>query len=509
MALITNSAGLDFLAIVIVVSIGVVTFIKWRFQYWAKLNVPYIQPTIPFGTLGNLLWSANTLGVTVGHQYKEGKKKGYKHLGLFTLNLPLYMPIDLDIIKSIMSKDFNYFTDRGFYFNEKDDPLSAHLFSLEGEKWKSLRSKLTPTFTSGKMKIMFETQVDCAKQLVAALDYAIAKRKPVNIKNYSSSYTIDVIGACVFGINCNSFKNPGNDFQKHGKRIGVQTTCEMLKFFAAFSNPSVARSLGIGVFPKETTDFFMNIIKETVAFREKTNEIRKDFLQVLIELKNGAGYYEGGRENHLTIKELAAQSLLFFFAGYDTSSTTMSFALYELSENPDVQEQVREEINSFYDNHDGNITYENIKEMTYLNQVIEETLRKYPPLPMLNRKCVSNYKVPNCNLTIEKGTNVIIPLCGLHYDPEYFPNPEKFDPERFSSENKKNIIPFSYMPFGEGPRLCIGMRFGLMQTLIGLSLLLKNFKFSLNDKTKVPLQMSSLSIVLSVVGDIWLNVEKV
>lgn len=81
----------------------------------------------------------------------------------------------------------------------------------------------------------------------------------------------------------------------------------------------------------------------------------------------------------------------------------------------------------------------------------------YPPVPQITRKCDKDYPVPGTDVVIEKGTPVFIPVYGLHHDPEYYPNPEKFDPERFSAENKKQILPFTYMPFGEGPRLCIGM----------------------------------------------------
>lgn len=93
--------------------------------------------------------------------------------------------------------------------------------------------------------------------------------------------------------------------------------------------------------------------------------------------------------------------------------------------------------------------------MSLINFVLE-TLRKYPPLPYVNRKCVENYTVPDTTIEIENGTLLFLSILGLHRDPDYFPDPEKFDPERFSSENRDRILPFTYMPFGEGPRVCIG-----------------------------------------------------
>lgn len=111
-----------------------------------------------------------------------------------------------------------------------------------------------------------------------------------------------------------------------------------------------------------------------------------------------------------------------------------------------------------------------------------ETLRKYPSLVNLNRIAKQNYTVPGTDIVIEKGTPVIIPAYAIQMDPEYYPNPEKFDPDRFSSEEKMNRDSMTWLPFGDGPRNCIGLRFGMMQTRIGLIAILNNFELSLGGK---------------------------
>jgi cytochrome P450 family 6 len=133
----------------------------------------------------------------------------------------------------------------------------------------------------------------------------------------------------------------------------------------------------------------------------------------------------------------------------------------------------------------------------------------HPPATQTNRKCLEDYKIPGQDVIIEKGTTVIIPIMGIHYDKEYYPEPEKFDPERFTDENKRLRHNFAHIPFGEGPRNCIGMRFGLLQSKMGLVSLLKNYNFTVNKKTMEPLQYKPNHFVLAAQGDIWLNAEKI
>nr|CAD7401799.1 unnamed protein product [Timema poppensis] len=195
--------------------------------------------------------------------------------------------------------------------------------------------------------------------------------------------------------------------------------------------------------------------------------------------------------------DYAAQAHSFLLAGYHTTANTMGFALFELATHPNLQTRLQKEIISILNKHGGEVTHDSLGEMTYLDMVISETLRKYPILPFLDRRTLRDYKIPGTNIVLEKGTSVFIPLLGLHNDPKYFPSPNEFNPERFTLENRKSIPNYAYMPFGEGPRKCIGMRFGLMKVKTGLVHLLSKFEVRPCQQTMIPLVVDKSGMMMT------------
>ncbi|KAJ3651621.1 hypothetical protein Zmor_017648 [Zophobas morio] len=190
--LLTTLAGV-FLALIITF----IVYYKWSFTYWKNLDVPYVKPTIPLGNIVAPLKERVQFAVVLKHIYDELKRKKARHGGIYIFSSPVYMIIDLEYVKNVLTKDFKYFMDRGMYYNEKDDPISAHLFTLDGEKWKNVRVKLTPTFTSGKMKMMFQTLLDCEKNLHETIENLLLHNQPLDMKRLLGCF-LDVIGSCVF-----------------------------------------------------------------------------------------------------------------------------------------------------------------------------------------------------------------------------------------------------------------------------------------------------------------------
>ncbi|ENN80770.1 hypothetical protein YQE_02814, partial [Dendroctonus ponderosae] len=138
-----------------------------------------------------------------------------------------------------------------------------------------------------------------------------------------------------------------------------------------------------------------------------------------------------------------------------------------------------------------------------------ETLRKYPTVPVIPRRCTKDYQIKNTNTVIDKGTRLYIPVIGVHLDPEYYPDPERFDPERFSPENKAKRPDIAWMPFGEGPRQCLGMRFGLLQSKVALASLLPTFRFTINKAMKPPYIADAGTLVYMFKQDVLLDATRI
>jgi cytochrome P450 family 6 len=224
---------------------------------------------------------------------------------------------------------------------------------------------------------------------------------------------------------------------------------QRIKFLLANAYQDQCRKLNLQITPHDIQDFFLTLIVDAVAYREKNKIERNDFLSMLIQLKNN-GRLDGEREvGKISFTDLAAQSFVFFLAGFETSSTALSYALYELSINQELQDKTRAEIEKVLAKHDGQITYDAIMNMEYCGQVINESLRKYTPGNVLLRICTKDYPVPGTKLVIEKGANLMLPMSAIHNDPEFFPAPHKFDPERFSPEEVQKRNPFTFLPFGK------------------------------------------------------------
>ncbi|EDW03066.1 probable cytochrome P450 6a14 [Drosophila grimshawi] len=458
----------------------VLGYLRHCYNYWELQGVPQLRPHFIYGHFFKL--KSLHLSELLQETYDAFKGKA-RLAGTYLFTRPIAVVTDLDLAKVILIKDFNKFVDRSSSasLNLQDNPLAGHLFNLHGEEWRALRTKLSPTFTSGKIKYMFSTITEVADQLQQTFDQEVGDDGAVlELHDLLGRYTIDVIGSCAFGVKCNSLKNPQAEFRVVGRKLfnNPKFNVRWALFRMTYANLFRKLPIKFKSFGQEHTKFFLRLVQDTVDLRERENIKRNDFMDLLLNLR------KTGESSGLSVEQLAAQVFVFFVAGFETSSSNMSWALFELTKNQSIQAKLRDEILSVLQKH-GKLTYEAMMEMTYLDQVVNETLRKYPALASLTRIPAEDYKLPSDDesnsdghIVLERGIKVHIPVRAIHYDPEIYPEPHEFRPERFEPAATQQRHPLAFLGFGDGPRNCIGLRFGRMQVKVGLITLLAAFQFS-------------------------------
>ncbi|XP_060877292.1 probable cytochrome P450 6a13 [Metopolophium dirhodum] len=479
------------------------------FKKWEKLNVPCIKPIPLFGNFWDIaLGKAHPLEF-YGKIYNEFS--GRKYGGLYQMRTPYLMVRDPEMINDMLIKDFSSFPDRGIYSDFVANPLSNGLFFMENPQWKTIRNKLTPAFTSGKLKTMYDQIKECGDELMKTIDMDLIKNgNEIEIRDIMGKYSTDVIGTCAFGLKLNAINDDESPFRKYGKSIFTPSLRTLFRELCLLVSPALLKVVRVKDFPTDATDFFHAVFKETITYRLENKIVRNDFVQCLIQARNDLVLNADlPKHEKFTESQIVANAFAMFAAGFETVSSTISYCLYELALNKSIQDRLRKEIQLKLSKNNGQINPEFLMDLNYLDMVIAETLRKYPPLVALFRKASQTYRVPDDSLIIEKGQKIIIPIYALHYDSKHFTDPEKFNPERFSAEEKANRPNGIYLPFGDGPRICIGKRFAEMEMKLAFVEMLTKFEVFPCDKTEIPLKYSNNVITLVPKNGIWLTFKRI
>ncbi|XP_050077617.1 cytochrome P450 6d3-like [Anopheles maculipalpis] len=474
--------------------------LKYVYSYWDRHGLPNLKPEIPYGNLRILAEKKESLNVAINNLYDQSSER---LVGVYLFFRPAILVRDAHLAKRIMVNDFQHFHDRGVYCNEHGDPMSANLFALPGQRWKSLRGKLTPTFTSGQLRNMLPTFLEVGNKLQHYLESLATDKQIVNMRDIVSRYVLDVVASVFFGFEANCLHDPDDAFRVALRDLNnPDSFLNNIRSTGVFLCPGLLKFTGISALAPPMKKFTMEVISSHLHQRETGQVTRRDFIQILTDLRRKAG---NNAEESLSDAQCAANVFLFYGAGADTSTGAITFTLHELTHHPEVMEKLQHEIDEMMERHKGEITYDNISELKYLDLCIKETLRMYPALAVLNRECTLDYRVPDSDIVIRKGTQMIIPLLGISMNEKYFPNPELYSPERFDDATK-NYDQDAYYPFGAGPRNCIGLRQGLLLSKIALVLMLSKFNFS----TTIPRKLSfePVTVTLAPKGGLPMKIEK-
>ncbi|KAJ3645738.1 hypothetical protein Zmor_023374 [Zophobas morio] len=522
------------LAVAVLTALGY-WILNRRHAYWIRKGVPQLKPMFILGNMWPMLSRKRSAPEMAQEMYNSGE--GSRYIGTYQFLRPALMLRDPELIKQITVKDFDHFLDHVGFIDPDADPLfGRNLFALNGMQWRAMRSTLSPTFTSSKMKSMFSLMSQNGEQFVK---YFLQKNQDVievEMRDVTSRFANDVIANTVFGFECDSLKEHNNEFYTMGKVATDFTNIRtILVFMGYILLPKLLKLFKVTFFSDKMTSFFGRIIKENIESREKYGAKRPDMIGLMLEARKNkhseddhttlpdtgfatveeseVGKNQKLRKSDITDDDITAQAFVFFFAGFDSVSSLMCFMAYELGVNQEIQQKLRDEVDATNEKCNGKITYEALTTMKYMDMVVSETLRKWPNAIATDRICTKPYtiepKTPNEKpVHLDKGDVISLPMYPIQRDPQYYPEPERFDPERFSDENKNKIKPYTFFPFGLGPRNCIGSRFALMETKLLFYHIISNFELIPVEKTQIPIRFNRKAINMAAEKGFWLGLQR-
>jgi len=321
----------------------------------------------------------------------------------------------------------------------------------------------------------------------------------LELKDLFGKFTAQVVASAGFGVDGMCFDEKQKEsFYIMGKSFLEPSAFNNLIFTLVFLIPSLNKIFRRSFMPKEASQFFKTIVADVMVERKKDKSFRNDFLQLMIE-------FEKTENEKIDLDIIASHAVSFFIDGYETSSSVLSFVGFQLATHPKVQEKLREEVVSVLNKYDGVIAYEALKDMTYMDQVINESMRLIPAVGFFTKTCTEEFELKGSDglvCRVQPGTDIVISAHGLHEDPRYWENPQEFDPERFGPDRKHTIEKFAFLPFGEGPRVCVGMRMAHLQIKACLTAFLRKFSLENSSKTQLPLKVSS-NFITAPIGGLW------
>ncbi|XP_012057976.1 PREDICTED: cytochrome P450 6j1-like [Atta cephalotes] len=476
-------------------------YLTRNYKYWQKREVPYVDGALPgFGNMLSVICMKTHIADFYCKIYKDNKD--HSMVGIYNFTSPALMIIEPALVKMVLQTHFSSFAENAVHIDkESDSLLSYNPFGLSGEKWLKSRKRLTYAFSSMRLKILLESVKKVCATMENYMDKKLSnKETEFELKSLFSKYSAQVVAASGFGVDGYCFDDDKKDisFRKLGQAIFKPSKRSIIAYVLVFLIPSLNKIFKLSLIPKHVDNFFRTLVAELMEQRRKDGIPRNDFLYLMAELERTEG-------DKFDNEMLTGQAMSFVLDGYETSSSVMSFVGFYLARYPKIQEKLREEVIAVFNKYNSEITYEGLREMTYMDQVINETLRLIPAELLMKKRCTQEFELKGSDgvvCRVSPGMEIFIPVQALHKDPQYWENPKEYDPERFNSD-RKQIDKFTFLPFGEGPRICVGMRMAQLQMKAGLAMIVRKYKLELSPKTQMPLKFIPGTILPTPKCGVW------
>lgn len=479
-------------------------FLTKNFDHWKKQNVPSMPNPVPgFGHMLPVIFLKENVAALTHRIYKQTNAS---MIGFFFLQRPGIVIREPELVKSVLQTNFSSFRNNILQVSEKADPVMSKnpFFTEDYHLWKTARARTTAHLSGKKLRYMFAIIQEVCKKMSDYTDRKIKENGGTfdcAMKEFFVRCTGEVVANAAFAVEGQSFEdNPEKmSFTRVAKNMLEPTFINGMKQALLFYLPSLASIFEISFLEKQSENYFKHTARSIIEQRKQAKIAPNDYLQFCMDL------------NGDDMDSIVADLIIFYGDVYETSSTTMAIIFFYLSQNKEVQEKLRSEILNSIESTDGKLTYETLKVMNYLDQVMYESSRLLMPLGALMKVCTEEITLEGsdglkCHL--KPGDPVFISTHGMNLDSKYWPDPKVFDPERFSPENQAKRHKYVFLPFGEGPRMCIGMRFGIMLVKLVVSHMLTKYSLEYSSKTIEPLEMEPTTFMTHIKGGLWIKFKK-
>ncbi|XP_075552297.1 cytochrome P450 3A29-like [Dermacentor variabilis] len=491
------------------VAISAATVVLWllkrrhRHKLFKDLGIPGPKPDFLWGNLKQM-----------DHRRIEAlvqwKKEHGNLFGVYVGSEPFLVITDPQMAHECLVKQAAIFQDRPTSFVDAE-PFKSSLFQLGGNKWKNVRTTLNYAFSSNRIKDLSAVADFSATRFVEKISSISLRSGQVEVFDRALDFAFDFIMNTVLAQKVKSQEGcnePILDFLKQVSKDMENSAIEV-----AFTVPVVRAVLTlIYPFTKHAKAFknIMSNVQHIIELR-RSGELPKEpsVVQTLLgtEALDGAQKKRSRLNKYLHDQDISSNAAIFLLAGTEATASAISFLVYLLARHPSEQEKVFKEMEDIFPSEEGiKLNFDELHRLKRIDMVIYEGLRLYPPVPLyLIRRCSLDTTV--CGQHIPTGVNVMVTPWLIHHDPEVWPEPEKFLPDRFAEENNESRHTGTYMPFGMGPRVCVGQKLGFLALKSVLVKVVRDFRLTLCDEAAGPPTLSVPSVILIPGGGVRVRLE--
>ncbi|KAM9792316.1 cytochrome P450 4V8 [Neosynchiropus ocellatus] len=476
MALLFGSVTVPLLAGTVFVAL--LTYFTFRqlssyLHKWYEMKpIPELAGTLPF--IGNALEFKTNAGDFF--RQIEDYTRQFSDMPLFKIwigPLPFVIVYHAETVEPILNTPTHL--DKAYIYNFLHPWLGTGLLTSTGPKWRQRRKMLTPTFHFSILADFLEVMNEQAEILVEKLEKKAGKGT-FNCFSHITLCALDIICETAMGKKVYAQSNSESEYVKcvykmsdiisRRQRMPWFWPNFMYKYFGEGKEHDKTLRILHGFTYKVIHERAENIHNTESDSETEFGKKRRAFLDMLLKATDEDG-------NSMSHQEIQEEVDTFMFEGHDTTAAAMNFALHLLGSHPEAQKKAQQELHEVFGTSDRPMNTEDLKKLKYLECVIKESLRLFPSVPFFARTICEDCHIRG--FKVSKGANAIIISYALHRDPRYFPEPEKFKPERFLPENSVGRPPYAYVPFSAGLRNCIGQRFAIMEEKVVLASILRNF----------------------------------